>query len=367
MIDLHAAFAPHYARARVLFLEAAAQAGMAIRSHNHPLKGLQGETLAMDVALDGPSDAQSLLILSSGCHGAEGFCGSGVQVNAMHNDNWRRQAREAGVAVLYVHALNPYGFSFLRRVTHENVDLNRNFQDFSQPLPVNPAYAELHDWLLPPDWPPSERVEASLMRWREHNGPQTYQQAVSQGQYVFAEGMFFGGQQPSWSNQTLRSVLRTHGATARQLAWVDVHTGLGPSGFGERIFAGRDNPHELARARAWWGGADGSAITTFYDGSSSSSPLTGLMWGAAYQECPQADYTGIALEYGTVPFEQVLQTLRADHWMHRYGTATTAQQNEIRAAMRQAFYVDSDAWREQVVAQSQEVLLQAVQGLCGQR
>jgi len=29
------------------------------------------------------------------------------------------------------------------------------------------------------------------------------------------------------------------------------------------------------------------------------SLLTGLMWTAAYQEAPQAEYTGIALEYGT--------------------------------------------------------------------
>jgi hypothetical protein len=25
------------------------------------------------------------------------------------------------------------------------------------------------------------------------------------------------------------------------------------------------------------------------------------MWTSAYEECPQAEYTGIALEYGTLP------------------------------------------------------------------
>ncbi len=25
------------------------------------------------------------------------------------------------------------------------------------------------------------------------------------------------------------------------------------------------------------------------------------MWDSVYEECPQAEYTGIALEYGTVP------------------------------------------------------------------
>ena len=39
VIDIRDAFSPSYARARIKFLEAAAAAGMAIRSHEHPLKG----------------------------------------------------------------------------------------------------------------------------------------------------------------------------------------------------------------------------------------------------------------------------------------------------------------------------------------
>ena len=75
------AFSSSYARARVRFLEAAATAGMAIGSHNHPLPGRDGEALAMDVALDGDPASERLLIVSSACHGVEGYCGSGVQVD----------------------------------------------------------------------------------------------------------------------------------------------------------------------------------------------------------------------------------------------------------------------------------------------
>ncbi|MDO5624818.1 MAG: DUF2817 domain-containing protein, partial [Pseudomonadota bacterium] len=80
MIPIPAAFSARYAQARVKFLEAAATAGTAIRSFNHPLPGRDGEPLAMDVALDGDAQAERLLILSSACHGVEGYCGSGVQV-----------------------------------------------------------------------------------------------------------------------------------------------------------------------------------------------------------------------------------------------------------------------------------------------
>jgi hypothetical protein len=89
--------------------------------------------------------------------------------------------------------------------------------------------------------------------------------------------MFFGGTEPTWSNRTLREVLQTFGQRAKRIAWMDLHTGLGPSGLGERIFAGNDDAKALARARAWWDGGGATPVTSFYDGSSTSAKLTGLM------------------------------------------------------------------------------------------
>ena len=363
MIGVADAFSASYARARVKFLEAAAAGGLSLRSHNHPLKGAEGEALAMDVALEGAADADRLLIVSSACHGVEGFCGSGVQVHALHDAQWREHARQAGVSVLYIHALNPHGFSFRRRVTHENVDLNRNFQDFSAALPENPAYAELHAWLLPPTWPPSADNHAAIEAYIARHGLARYQAAVSQGQYQFPDGLFFGGQAPTWSHLTLRQVLRDHARRARRVAWIDLHTGLGPSGVGERIYAGRRDDQSMARAQSWWGGQGSTPVTSVYDGSSTSAELTGLMWCSIYEECPDAEYTGIALEYGTVPITEVLQALRADHWLHGHPGADPALAAAVRQQMMNAFYTDSDHWRSQVVAQARQAMFQAVDGL----
>ena len=363
MIAVNDAFSPSYARARVQFLEAAAAAGMAIESHPHPLPGRDGEALAMDVARDGAMDADKLLIISSACHGAEGYCGSGVQVFALHDQEWRDKARAAGVAVLYIHALNPYGFSHMRRTTHENVDLNRNFQDFSQPLPVNQGYREIEPLLFPDTWPPNADNVAAVQKYIDTKGQAAWQAAVSGGQYEFDNGMFFGGKEPTWSNRTLRAVLRQHGASASRTAWIDIHTGLGPSGVGERIYAGRDDAAALARTRAWWGGEGATPITSFTDGTSTSAPLTGLMWWAMNQECPHTEYTGIAMEYGTVPVLQVLQSLRAEHWLHQHPEAPAAQAAQIKADLRDAFYTDTDAWRGQIISQARQAMFQAVDGL----
>lgn len=363
MIGIPQAFSSSYAEARAKFLEAAAAAGLAVESHAHPLPGRDGEDLAMDVVLDGPADARKLLVLSSACHGVEGYCGTGVQVYALHDQEWRDKARAQGVAVLYIHALNPHGFSHVRRVTQENVDLNRNFHDFSQPLPVNEAYREVQPLLLPEEWPPSAENTAAIGQFLATRGQAAYQAAISRGQHEFADGLFFGGTAPTWSNQTLRQVLRQHGRRAARLAWIDIHTGLGPNGVGERIYAGDDDDAAVKRARQWWDGGGATPVTSIYDGSSTSAFLTGLMWSSVYDECPQAEYTGIAMEYGTVPVLDVMHALRGDHWLHQHPEAPPELARQIKQQMMEAFYTDTDAWKGQIISQARQALFQAADGL----
>ncbi len=354
-------FAQSYAQARGNFLAAADAAGLAVMSHRHPLLGRDGELLAMDVARCGAAGAAAVLIVSSGCHGVEGYCGSGVQSALLADPSFHDAASAAGVAVLYVHALNPWGFSWCRRTTHENVDLNRNWHDFSQPLPHNAAYDEIAHLLVPASWPPSPGVEAGLAAYAAEHGERGLQTAVSGGQYEHPEGLFYGGRNPTWSQQTLRHVLQEHATRCKRLGWIDLHTGLGPSGHGERIFACRDEAAALQRARAWWG----PQVTSIYDGSSASALLSGLMWTATYQEAPQAEYTGIALEYGTLPLNEVVHALRADQWLENHPETPAAQRDAIKRQVRDAFYTDTDEWKQRVVGQGVEAGRQALAGLGG--
>jgi hypothetical protein len=362
MTPVAGAFSTSYAQARSRFLAAAADAGLPVKSYIHPDKGRDGEELAMDVVLDGPADADKLLIVTSACHGVEGYCGSGIQVLALRDAAWRDKCRETGVAVLYVHALNPYGFSHIRRTTQENVDLNRNFHDYASPLPANEAYREIHELLLPEAWPPSDQNAQAVAHYIVTRGEPAWQAAISAGQREFADGMFYGGTSATWSNTTFRQVLRDYAQRAARLAWIDIHTGLGPSGVGERIFAGRDDRAAIARARQWWG----EQVTSIYDGTSTSAFLTGMAFAAAYEECPQAEYTGIAMEYGTKPVLQVMQALRAEHWLNNHPEAPAELAAEIRQQMMEAFYTDTGEWKEQVARQAREALFQAVDGLTGQ-
>ena len=361
MISSPDSFAHTYAEARAKFLAAATGARM--DSHPEPLRGQELETLAMDVARVGADDADAVLVISSGCHGVEGYCGSGAQVALLHDEAFRSKARLAGVALVFIHALNPWGFSFGRRVTHEGVDLNRNFVDFRRPLPGNPGYDQLAPLLLPPEWPPQADSERQLMAYGASHGMDALQAAITGGQYRHPDGLFYGGTSPTWSQQTLRMVLRQHGARCRQLGWIDLHTGLGESGQGERIFACRDDDTARRRAKAWWG----NHITFTEDGSSSSADLHGNLWHAAYDECPQADYAGITLEFGTQPPEVVLAALRQDHWVARRRRPHDELAQATRTAMRRAFFTDTPEWKKAVLRQSRDAAVQAIDGMASWR
>jgi Protein of unknown function (DUF2817) len=363
MESVRNAFSLSYVEAREKFLAATHAAGLAVQSHLNSNRGVAGETLAIDVVRDGPMDAPNVLFISSACHGVEGYCGSGVQVHALGDGTWLKQARRAGLAVVYVHAMNPYGFSHKRRVTEDNVDLNRNFHDFDAPLPVNLAYRGVHALLLPDQWPPTPATQAALQQYIATHGMPAFQAAASGGQHEFPDGVFYGGVRETWSNTTIRKVMREHGGSARRIGWIDLHTGLGPSGHGERIFGGPNSAADVARAQAWWGGEGRTPVTSMYDGSSSSAPLTGVLGHAREKECPQAEFTCLAMEYGTQPVMQVMQALRADHWLHAHPDAAPRLAVTVKRDMLAAFYTDTDEWKMQVVEQAQEAMRQAVTGL----
>lgn len=354
---MQAFFAGDYRDAREKFLSAARVRGAAFDQFTHPTaRGAHDEPLTIDLALIGDAQADALLLLTSGTHGVEGFCGSGAQVALLHDDAFMGAVQARRLAVLFVHALNPYGFSHLRRVNEENVDLNRNFRHSDQAAPVNEAYARLHPHVLPGAWPPPPADDAVLFAFIQQHGIDALQAVISAGQYAFPDGMFFGGNHPVWSNVCVRKVLRDHASLRARLGWIDFHSGLGPLGRGEKIFAGRNTAGDIARARAWWG----PDVTSFHDGSSVSAALTGAMYTAAYEECPGVEHTGIALEFGTVPLIEVFGALRADHWLHNHPEAPRELRAGVNAAMRRAFYVETPEWQAAVVAQAKDAVFSAL-------
>ena len=239
--------------ARGRFLDAAAEAGSAITTYVNPARSPTGAQLATDTAWLGPERPARLLIVMSGTHGVEGFCGSGIQIGLLRSG--LALERSPDMALLLIHAISPSGFAAIRRVTDDNIDLNRNFLDHSQPYPPNPGYEELRDALCPDDWAPEGRrtADAVLAAYQKAHGFMAFQTAISTGQYVDPMGLFFGGHAPAWSNLTFRDIINTRARGIPHVAFMDLHSGLGPYGVGEIINNHVAGHPGYQRVKDWFG------------------------------------------------------------------------------------------------------------------
>jgi hypothetical protein len=354
-------FSPDYRSARVKIMAAALAAGGTHRAYLNPQKGPHGEELAADAFWFGPANASNLLLLVSATHGVEGFCGSGAQMDWLTTGGADQLGPDT--AALIVHALNPYGFAWLRRVTEEGVDLNRNGLDFTAPLPENLGYLEMADAFVPHmlDAETLASADVRIADYRRLHGERAFETARSCGQYTNPEGVFYGGLAPTWSRLTLEQIARDyHFASRRHVALIDYHTGLGPFGYGEPICGHRPGEIGQQRCRIWYGESLGEPLL----GKSSSLPIAGLSqyaWARAAGE----GLTFIALEFGTFEAETGARALRDDHWLHAHGEVRwdSAETQAIKAALRRFYHPDTPDWRQSVLLRSRQIIAQALQGM----
>jgi hypothetical protein len=352
-------FSSNYGEARLKFVAAATAAGGALTRYVLDRHGPDGDELSTDVAWFGPRAAKRVFVVISGTHGVEGFYGSATQIE------WLRRAEQGllpkDVAALLIHAINPFGFAWLRRTNEDNVDINRNWVDFSQPLPRNEPYDALADDLCPPDWSPEAqmRTGARLLAWRQANGDAAFQQAVSVGQWTHPNGLFYGGRSPSWSRRTLTEILQSNLSAAARVVILDFHTGLGPHGYAEPIICRPPNDPGFARTRAWIGAA---AKSIHADGSVSAD-IVGDGMSAIPSLIPGAVVDAVGMECGIKPLPDVANALRADAWLHAHGDPSSSAAAPIKAQIRGAFHSDDPYWQGMALGQGLAACRAAVGGL----
>jgi len=259
-----------------------------------------------------------------------------------------------------VHAINPHGFAWIRRVTEGSVDLSRNFIDHAR-APANPGYDALAALLVPENW--TAETEPRLMRLVrdeiDRQGLDAVLVALMQGQYAHPDGIFYGGGEPTWSNRTFRTILREEVGDARRIVYLDLHTGLGPYGHCQIMHDHAPGGEPEARSRAVFG--DG--VVTAGSEEADGPKTTGSTHDAVYQHAPNAEITDATLEFGTRPMMEVLAALMADNWMHLRGDPASQAGLQVRARMRRVFYPDEPDWKELVFLRASQILRRSIDHL----
>ncbi len=360
MDDSGSVFSKTYEQAREFVLQAGARADAEITSYCNVAAsaGLPFE-LATDVVKVGHPEADSALVLVSATHGVEGYCGSAVQTHFLRQYALGKWPEECAIVV--VHAINSHGMAHYRRVNEDNVDLNRNFVDFNEPLPKNPGYEQLHSALVPQSWTGAERqaTDERLETFIAANGPEAFQVAVASGQYTHPDGMFYGGRGPVWSNRTWQRIIEQHLGSYARVALIDLHTGLGPFGYGEPIFEGAPGSASQARACGWYG----DDLTCPDQGTSTSMTVQGTISTALETLLTVAELTLITLEFGTLELDEVFDALRADNWLHVMGEVDSELGRQIKRTSKETFCPSSLEWQAQILERSEFIIRCALNGL----
>lgn len=360
-------FIDDYAAARADFLargDALARTFAGVERFAIPVDSRSGLTALFMDGLHIPAqgdEKKRLLVVSSGVHGVEGPTGSAVQRLFMHEvltpQNLHGPLADSGVLLL--HAVNPYGFAQYRRVTENNVDLNRNAStDDALYRTVNAGYPRI-DRLINPEG----RADAGSAANRffhlralgaiARHGMRTLRQAVLQGQYQVPHGIYFGGGALEPQLAALRPrIAPILNAYALSMA-LDLHTGYGARGTLHLFFNPPADPRVRRGLEAAFAGQsiDWGSGTDFYT-------VTGDFVGWLGQLREGGIHLPAAFEFGTMDSQKTMGAIKSLHVTvlenqgAQYGYASAEDEAKIRRDYREMFYPSSPDWRAKVIRDS---------------
>lgn len=316
--------------------------------------GPDGGPLFTDTVWLGNPDAGKVIVVIGGTHGIEGFAGSAVQIDHLNLLASGKISILDGTALLLIHALTPWGYAWLRRCDEEGIDLNRNIVDFSGRLPENQGYESLRNAFFSTD---AVRRKLLFVEFEKAQGRVALEKAISAGQYIDPLGPFYGGNKPAHGRLVTENLIKTYALQERDLAVIDVHTGLGPYGYGEVICDHLpDSPGTSVALRCY-----GDSVTLPLLGTSSSVPKTGLL-DYAWHKIMNERSCYITLEFGSFGTDPLFEVLLKDHQLWA-GQNNMRERLDHSRLMRRHFCPNDPAWKEMVVFRARQVVAQAMRNL----
>jgi hypothetical protein len=329
-----------------------------------PVPSKTGTELFVDVFyIPSLKASHNLVVISCGIHGVEGFAGSAVQRMVMEKYLTRENLENTGV--MLIHAMNPYGFNFLRRVTENNVDMNRNCDEtpalFSN---KNEGYTRLYKFINPAT-PVSLAscqnqlfVERAILKIMKATMP-VLRQAVLQGQYEYPEGLYFGGRDFEPQLRAIKPLLQKYSAPYERIIHIDLHTGYGARGKMHLFPNPATSPQVKSGTETIFAGyqIDWGDSKDFYTIMGGFSDLLGKMF-------PNKLVIPMTLEYGTMDSQKTMGSLRSIQNMilenqgFHHGFKYKRSERKVREWFREMYAPSSPVWQTLVIQQSDAVMKQ---------
>ena len=309
--------------------------------------------------IPGSNKTDKIIILSSGIHGEEGFAGSAVQLFFMDNYLNNEFLRKTGV--LLIHGINPYGFKYARRVTENNVDLNRN-SEIEKDLynNINQGYPKVYD-LINPKGEVQTKSKANrfffLRAIRDiiKESMPVLRQAVLQGQYEFPEGIYFGGKDFEPQIRDLVTIIDTICDPYQTVFAIDLHTAYGERG---KLHLFPNPVEEKVKKR----------METVFDGfhidwgdTDDFYTYTGDFVSYIGKINNDKIFIPMAFEYGTMDSQTTIGSIKSLHVMvlenqgDQYGYKSVDDSIKVKNDFIEMDYPSSESWRSHIIDETKIV------------
>ena len=345
-MNIEVYFSTDYYSARKKILHSASAINAELQSFELPGHiGENGEPLAMDVILLGNKNARRVLMLSSGVHGVEGLYGSACQTAFIEQKLHLQLPKDC--AVLIIHAVNPFGFAHCRRWNEDNVDINRNFIDFSLPVEKNTFYADIHSTIFAKSSNTTEFLldNKLLDECITGIGIDEFVSRIVLGQRTNPDGLFYAGSKPSWSNQTFRKIIDRYLSAVEELIFIDLHTGVGDFGQSTVLYMpGLDNNFSQSK-NVFEQAVDPT------DGSIAAIDVDGEIVFAFNQLIDRLSrFVPVTLEVGTFPTIDLIELLCIEQLLYqRQGNRLSDEYLQARRSLQDAYFCDNLIWKESAI------------------
>ena len=296
------------------------------------------------------------LTLLSGVHGVEGFVNSQLQTLLL--ERLDPATLPDDVAVVVIHAVNPWGMAWWRRQNESNVDLNRNWRRSDSEPVHNDAYDIVHPFACPdtPELPSVEALMVDALTLVAEHGETWVRDAITVGQFRHPDGLHYGGVRTEASNAIVEDIVRTKLAGAERSLALDLHTGHGPSG---EITLLSDQAPGTAQDRflRQHFGAD-RVMATVANPDADTPAKTGQIAAGFADLLDGTVHHATAAEFGTAPDLEQLSATYLDTWVQRHGDRSDPEHAAVIWAYRSCFTPPDRAW-ETTCLQAGAALLDA--------
>jgi len=316
------------------------------------LKGPQGEDLIIDLAVIGSLESQNLLLYSSGIHGVEGFAGSAIQLSVL--DQIKKQQPFSDYCIVFIHIINPYGMAWHRRVNENNVDLNRNFLTNHK---GEPEGYKLIDKFINPNTIPFKFDPFFLIQGLTlliKHGFTNVKQWFAQGQYTRPKSLQFGGDKIQTGPELILNWLKLNLKNTKKIFGIDLHTGLGPSGYDTILVPDDINSIDYQVLINLFG----DHVAALDPDKSVGYKITGDIHSGIIKQFSSIEWLCITQEFGTFGPTKVFKNLRAENrWTQNN---KLKDQNKIlnhwsRKNLLNTFNPKDSVWQEKLISRGNTV------------